>query len=181
MRLMILRHAPVVGAIGPVGRSDPPADCSDTAALSYMAGQLSRADQIWCSPALRCRQTALAMRLDAQLRPLLWEQDFGEWESKPFADLPDLGPLPPAELAAHTPPGGESFNSMAHRIAAQIYEAEPDQNIAMIAHAGTVRAALAMALGPLALSFSVAPLSLTILQQTPAGWAIEAVNRVHHA
>ena len=49
---------------------------------------------------------------------------------------------------------------------------------AIIAHAGTARAALAMVIGPAALSFSIAPLSLTILTRTPGGWAVEAVNRV---
>lgn len=109
------------------------------------------------------------------ITPPLWEQDFGAWE-EPGATIPDLGPLPPEALAAARPPGGESFLDMAARVQPVLEGARG--TTAVIAHAGTVRAALALAIGPAALSFAVAPLSLTILARTPAGWAVEAVNRV---
>ncbi len=173
-RLLILRHAPLAQP-GLAGRRDVAADCSDRATLAWARTALAAAGTHWSSPALRCRQTCAALELDPEWHPALWEQDFGAWE-QPGAAIPDLGPLPPAELARQRPPGGESFLDMAARV--QPLLARAQGTVAVIAHAGTVRAALALAVGPAALSFSVAPLSLTILSRSPAGWAVEAVNRV---
>ncbi len=174
LRLLLLRHAPLA-APGLAGRRDVAADCSDRAALDWTARALAGAETFWASPALRCRQTAQALGLAPEYHPPLWEQDFGAWE-EPGATIPDLGPLPPEALAAARPPGGESFLDMAARVQPVLEGARG--TTAVIAHAGTVRAALALAIGPAALSFAVAPLSLTILARTPAGWAVEAVNRV---
>ena len=172
-RLLILRHAPLA-VPGLAGRRDVDADCSDRAALDWAARQLRDAGAVWASPALRCRQTGAALALFPEYHPALWEQDFGAWE-EPGAAIPDLGALPVADLAAHRPPGGESFSDMCARV--QPHLAQAQGTVAIIAHAGTARAALAMAVGPAALSFSIAPLSLTILTRTPGGWAVEAVNR----
>lgn len=173
-RLLLLRHAPLAKP-GLAGRRDVAADCSDLAALDWARAALAMAGTHWASPALRCRQTCAALGIAPEWHPALWEQDFGAWE-EPDAAIPDLGPLPPAELARQRPPGGESFLDMAARVQARLLQARG--TVAIVAHAGTVRAALALAVGPAALSFSVAPLSLTILSRSPAGWAVEAVNRV---
>ena len=172
-RLLIARHAPLARP-GLAGRRDVAADCSDHAALRWLAGQLAGMPLL-SSPALRCRQTCAALGISPEYHPALWEQDFGQWE-EPGTVIPDLGPLPVAELAAHRPPGGESFLDMAARVRPLLTKAQG--TTAIIAHAGTARAALAMVIGPAALSFSIAPLSLTILTRTPGGWAVEAVNRV---
>lgn len=171
-RLLIARHAPLAVA-GLAGRRDVPADCTDRGALDWLRGQLSGVDHIWSSPALRCRQTCAAMGLAPEFLPDLWEQDFGAWEQD---GIPDLGILPPERLAAQRPPQGESFLDMAARV--QPLLARATGTTAIVAHAGTVRAALALAVGPGALSFSVAPLSLTILSHSSGGWAVEAVNRI---
>ncbi|RDD70374.1 histidine phosphatase family protein [Paracoccus versutus] len=173
-RLLILRHAPLAGP-GLAGRRDVAADCSDRAALDWAGAALRGAGMHWSSPALRCRQTCAALDLAPEWHPGLWEQDFGAWE-EPGAMIPDLGPLAPEALVRQRPPGGESFLDMAARVQPLLEQARG--TVAIVAHAGTVRAALALAVGPAALSFSVAPLSLTILSRSPAGWAVEAVNRV---
>lgn len=172
--LMILRHAPLARP-GLAGRHDVAADCSDRAALDWAARSLRGTDACWASPALRCRQTAQALALEPEHLPDLWEQDFGAWE-QPGIRIPDLGPLPLAELAAHRPPGGESFLDMASRVQPVLRTARG--RTAIIAHAGTARAALAMVIGPAALSFVIAPLSLTVLSRAGESWTVEAVNRI---
>ncbi|WP_304616159.1 histidine phosphatase family protein [Paracoccus sp. (in: a-proteobacteria)] len=178
MSLMILRHAAALTGGLVTGRREVEADCSDRAALARMAAQIGRPAQVWSSPARRCLQTAHALGLSPdRILPALLEQDQGEWEGRPLADLPDLGPLSPEALARHRPQGGESFHDMAARARPALVEAPPGTLI--VAHAGTVRAALAMVVGARALSFAVAPLSLTILHRIdPEGaeWAVEAVN-----
>lgn len=170
-RLLIARHAPVAQP-GLAGRRDVAADCGDCAALRWLAGQL-RAPTVLCSPALRCRQTSAAMGFQPRHIDALWEQDFGAWEP---GGAPDLGPMSAAQIAVLCPPGGESFADMAARVQPVLEAARG--TTAIIAHAGTVRAALALAVGPAALSFIIAPLSLTIMTRGSGGWAIEAVNRL---
>ena len=159
------------------GRTDVAADITDLAQITTLRAALGLPGRLITSPALRCRQTAEALWSGhpSTTEADLWEQDFGQWE-EPGTVIPDLGPLPVAELAAHRPPGGESFLDMAARVRPLLTKAQG--TTAIIAHAGTARAALAMVIGPAALSFSIAPLSLTILTRTPGGWAVEAVNRV---
>lgn len=51
--------------------------------------------------------------------------------------------------------------------------------VTVVAHAGTVRAALALALGSVApaLAFAIAPLSVTRVTALPGGaWSVGAVN-----
>ncbi|MDB6177861.1 histidine phosphatase family protein [Paracoccus sp. Z330] len=175
MKLQILRHAPALTQGRLAGRTDVDADCSDQNALAWIADRIDRSTQIVTSPAQRCRQTAGALGFDnAPVDARFWEQDFGTWEGLPYARLPDLGPLPVAQLANHRPPGGESFHDMAERVQQAIEELATDS--LLIAHAGTVRAALALVVGPAALSFSVAPLSLTVLRKSGRSWGVDFVN-----
>lgn len=174
-RLFLIRHAPPLNEGRLAGRRDVPADCGDQAGFATMRAHLPENAARWCSPALRCRMTADALGLDApDLHDSLWEQDYGAWEGLPFDQLPDLGPLAPADLARHRPEGGESFADMAARAVPRLAMASGDTVV--VAHAGTVRAGLSMVVGPAALSFAIAPLSLTILRKAGSDWAVEAVN-----
>lgn len=175
MRLFLIRHAPPLNDGCLAGRRDIDADCADRGAFDRMRAALPAGAAHWASPARRCRQTAAALGLTPQVFAALWEQDYGRWEGLPFAQLPDLGALPPPDLAAHRPEGGESFNDMARRAQAQIVQAGGGDTV-IVAHAGTVRAALSLVVGPAALSFSVAPLSLTVMRRAGDDWAIEQVN-----
>lgn len=185
-RLIVIRHAPALHGGRMAGRRDVPADLSDAVALDWARAALARAgvERAISSPAQRCVATAAALGWAAPSDARLWEQDFGAWEGVAFADLPDLGPLEAPALAAHRPPGGESFADLCGRVAPALNGiAAGGGCVAVFAHAGVVRAALALALGavPPALAFEVAPLSLTELRALPGGgWSIARVNH-HHA
>lgn len=130
--------------------------------------------QVISSPARRCLQTAAALGFGApSTNPGLWEQDYGDWEGQRYEDLPDLGRLDPPDLAVHRPEGGESFNDMAARVLPELRALRDDTLI--VAHAGTVRAALSLVVGAAALSFAVSPLSLTVMRYS-GEWSVEAVN-----
>jgi alpha-ribazole phosphatase len=175
MRLSIMRHAPSITGGRLAGRTDVPADCSDTAAFARAAARIGTPGQIISSAALRCRQTTQALGLAwERLDPTLWEQDFGTWEGIRPDQLPDLGPLPTTDLARHRPDGGESFDDMTARITPALKSLDRDS--LLVAHAGTVRAALSLIVGQAALSFAVAPLSLTVLHRHGDTWSVEAVN-----
>ena len=176
--VVLIRHAPAAAEGRLCGRSDVPARIDAAPGLAATRAVLDGIAQHAVSPALRCRQTFAALWPDLPLPEpddRLWEQDFGAWEGRDFHAIPDLGPLTGAALAAHRPPQGESFDDLCARVhpalqekAAQALDGGP---VAVVAHAGTVRAALALALGgsAAALLFEVAPLSLTRLRALPGG------------
>ena len=182
--LLLIRHAPQINGGRLAGRRDVPADCSDAAAFAGMRAALGVPPALVVSPALRCQQTAgtLWPELTGQTDPRFWEQDFGDWEGLPFGDLPDIGALSTAELAAHRPPQGESFADLHARIAPALQDVGGrGGQVAIVAHAGIVRVALALATGsvPGGLAFQIAPLSLTRVQFHPrGGWSVAEVNRV---
>lgn len=174
--IAILRHAPLAESGKIAGRRDIDADCSDTAALAAVRARLDllRFDAVWSSPARRCLQTCRALDLTPQIRDSLWEQDFGQWEGIACEALPDLGARSTAELASFRPPDGESFDDMTGRVRPLLETAEG--SLLIVAHAGTARAGLSLAVGAQAISFAIAPLSLTILTGSPGGWAVQGVN-----
>lgn len=182
--LILIRHAPALTEGRMAGRRDVSADCSDVGAIAALRLALAGVRHHRISPALRCQQTAAALWPD-RMPPQdarLWEQDFGAWEGLPFAALPDLGALSLADLAAHRPPGGESFADLYARVAPALRDAASlGGRVAIVAHAGVVRAALGLALGrvELGLSFQVAPLSMTQIVALPGGqWSVAGVNRL---
>lgn len=182
--LVLIRHAPALSGGRLCGRRDVPARIEDAPGLARLVDALHGVAHVVSSPALRCRQTAealfpgRAMAEDARL----WEQDFGAHEGLAPADLPDLGPLGRSDLAALAAPGGESFAAMAARVSPALQDlarlAETGGPVAVVAHAGTVRAGLALALGsvPDALAFEVAPLSVTRLRCFGGEFSIVCVN-----
>lgn len=175
VKVLILRHAPSLTGGTLAGRRDVDADCTAARDFSWIRGRIGAVQRIVASPARRCLQTLQALGLDADdTRPALWEQDHGAWEGLAYADLPDLGAMPAADLALHRPDGGESFEDMARRVRLELQAMTRDTLV--VGHAGTVRAGLSLVVGHAALSFHVAPLSLTVLHRHGDAWSVESVN-----
>ncbi len=145
------------------GRRDVDADCSNLPAFAAIRARLGAVDQLIASPAKRCLQTAATLlpQCACSQDARLWEQDFGHWEGLAYGDIPDLGPLTTAQIAAHRPPMGESFQDMCDRALPAL--SGHVGRVAIVSHAGVIRAALGWALGHhhMGLSFHIAPLSLT--------------------
>lgn len=179
--IVLIRHAPADHDGRLCGRRDVPAIVTEGAQLAALRKDLANVPFVISSPALRCRQTAKAIWPDREIPQdvRLWEQDFGDHDGMAFADLPDLGPLSLAELAALRSPNGESFDQMAARVTPALRDAAQNAGpVAIVAHAGTVRAAIGMALGEAAkaLAFEVAPLSMTRIRVFDGGFSIVTTN-----
>lgn len=178
--LLIIRHAPIAEGGRLCGQSDPEADLPE-AGIAALRPLLADIPEVRCSPARRCMATAKALWPGRALLgdARLWEQDFGSMEGAALERLPDLGPMTPEALADHAYPGGESFAQMAARVIPALDTLPQAGPVAVVAHAGTVRAALGHALGRIAagLCFEVAPLSLTRLRRHAGGWSVIQTNR----
>ncbi|MDO5657105.1 MAG: histidine phosphatase family protein [Paracoccus sp. (in: a-proteobacteria)] len=176
--LILIRHAPADHQGRLAGRRDVAAIRPERAVLHAARARIGAVDAVVASPALRCRMTAGWLFPDAapHLDPRLWEQDFGAWEGLLFDQIPDHGAMSRRDLARLAPPGGESFASLYARVRPALEAATG--RVAIVAHAGTVRAALSMALGQVGagLAFSIDPLSVTRLIRAGDTWAVVSVN-----
>lgn len=188
-RFWWIRHAPVPVPRGTlVGRADRPCDLTDTVRLGALRQRIPEGAVLVSSPLLRARSTAEALwgRTPDRLIDDLMEQDFGAWDGKRWDEITEqadtLGFW--RDAAATAPPGGESFVAQCQRVEraiALLCQAYPDTDLAVVAHAGTIRAALALALGvgaapgP-AFSFGMDNLTLTRIDVGPGGSRIVCTN-----
>ena len=177
-----IRHAPVVGHNGRIyGQDDHDCDCSDTETFRRLAGVLPR-EAVWVTSHLkRTHRTAdsiLAHLSDADpaariVEEELAEQHFGDWQGMTSDELIQGRDgawhrfwLAPAHEA---PPGGESFVDLTARVIAtveRLSQAHLGRDIVAVTHGGTIRSALAHALGldpERALSVAIDNCSLTCL------------------
>ena len=183
-QLWLIRHAPVDGPRGIIHGLDAPADVRDTAALQRVRARLPNPDMAISSPARRARETAEALGLVAAADASFSEQDFGSWTGRTHEEIrKDSGSAHDAfwrAPATSRPPGGESFADQIARVRGGI-DVLPVGDVIIVAHAGTIRAVLALALEiepENALRFVIDPLSLTRLDRLENGWRVVAVNRV---
>ncbi|TIT68750.1 MAG: histidine phosphatase family protein [Mesorhizobium sp.] len=161
--------------------SDDPLEPRSLALANAMRGTLRRADGVWTAPALRARQTAQALSLDASVDPALADQNYGRWAGKSFDEVearqPDeIGAWRTDPNAA--PHGGESLAEVAERAAGLMDRliAERGHTIA-VTHASVIRAAILHVLGaPLAASWKidVEPLSITDFRSDGHRWMLRA-------
>lgn len=182
-----IRHAPVPSDGRIYGQSDLPADCSDIGTFRILARRLPE-DALWIVTQLqRTRQTAEAVLAHPPhsargphpplVEPDLAEQNFGAWQGLTHAELAErrdgawhrfwLAP------AAEAPPEGESFVAVTERVTRSVRrlsEEHAGRDIVAVAHGGTIRAALALALGldpERALALTVENCSLTRIDHIP--------------
>ena len=191
-----VRHAPVREDHGRIyGQTDLGCDCSEVHVFQALAAALPKG-AIWVASHLRrTHQTAAAIwkaGLDAPETLLqerdLAEQHLGDWQGLDRAAfLAALAPgshwFAPADERA---PNGESFADVVARVHGAVERLSQQWNgrdIVAVAHGGTVKAALAIALGLQpegGLAFAVDNCSLTRLDHLKgegwAGWRVGVIN-----
>ncbi|QMU75695.1 hypothetical protein GXW83_08025 [Streptacidiphilus sp. PB12-B1b] len=142
------------------GGSDPELSGRGRAQAEQAAEALAARGDIQAvvsSPLLRCRQTAQAVAdrlgLDVAIDEGLRETDFGAFEGLTFAEAKQRHA---AELDAWlasadtAPPGGESFTTVGHRVAAardRLLAHHPGRTILLVSHVTPIKTLVQLALG----------------------------------
>lgn len=179
-----VRHAPVLEGEGRLyGQTDLACDTSDTETFRALAAVLPES-AVWITSHLtRTIETARAIRATGADAPEpvrerdLAEQAFGDWQGMTWDEIRE------ASGAEHTafwwapgdsaPPGGESLAQVIARVARVIERftaANAGRDIVAVAHGGSIRAAVATALGldaARSLAFRFDNLSVTRLDHVP--------------
>ena len=155
-----VRHAPVAGQGRRLyGQQDVPCAAIDTAALGPLANRLPE-DAAWVTSRLsRTRETARALlsvnghAAEFGAEEDLAEQDFGEWQGLTWDEIEARQPAASnafwRDPVGSAPPGGESFADVMARTKAVIERltaVHAGGDIVAVAHGGTIRAAIALAL-----------------------------------
>jgi alpha-ribazole phosphatase len=197
-----IRHAPVTGHGGRIyGQEDYPADVSDIATFAALAALLP-ARPVWVTSHLRRTHetanailSALTSNGDAASPSRVIERDIAEqhvgaWHGLTNDELSALRGIAQNgfELwpAGERPPEGESFLDVIARVGPAVTRLTREhrgRDIVAVAHAGSIRAALAFALGIEAervMSFAIDNCSLTRLDHIDdserSAWRVVAVN-----
>jgi broad specificity phosphatase PhoE len=169
--VILVRHAATSATRAAAFPVDEPLDERGRADAAAVAGRLPSHDELVCSPARRCVETAAAAGLAGpSLDPSLAECDFGQWSGRTLADVHEDDPEAAAVWMtdpAACPHGGESLAAFATRVACWLDDqARRDGRVLAITHGGVVKAAVVRVLGaPLDAFWRIdcAPLSITEL------------------
>lgn len=201
-RWWLVRHAPVIGVEGKIyGADDVECDVTDAASFRNLARRLPGDAEWYTSHLTRARLTAQSIR-DAGLEtpdPIIdvrfGEQNFGEWQGRSWPEMEELYPEHYhafwQDPVRNRTPGGESFADQIARVGEAIEEytrTHEGRDIVCVSHGGTVRAALAHAMGvdpAVGMAISVHTLSVTVIEHVPdrllrgrgGAWRIVHVNR----
>lgn len=160
------------------GWRDVDADLTDSGAVDRLAAHLPQHALVISSDLMRSVNTASAVqgnRTRLPHDPALREFHFGVWDGVHFSTVADWHP----ELSRaywetpgeHAPPGGESWNAAAARVAMavrRIEAAHPGRDIIAVAHFGVILTQVQAVLGLSAydvLAYTIDPLSVTTLNR----------------
>ena len=123
-------------------------------ALAKIVDIASRDVSVYSSPLLRCMMLAERFAATVKVDHRLREFDFGQWELKPWDEIPRQEiEAWLADIAHYAPPGGENLSSVFARSADWIDEIvrREEGNVVVITHGGVIRCLLAKVMGlPLA-------------------------------
>jgi broad specificity phosphatase PhoE len=192
-----VRHAPVRNDGGNIyGQSDIACDTGDTEVFEAVAKILPRNAVWYASNLQRTHQTAEAIWAAGFPRPQTMtkeaafaEQDLGQWQGMNRQAFLASRPAGSNWFAAidEPAPGGESFMDLYNRVTAaiaRINSAEAGRDVIAVGHGGTIKAAVALALGGLvekSLAFDIDNCSVTRLDHIVAGdtrtWRLPMVNQ----
>jgi broad specificity phosphatase PhoE len=182
LRLTLICHASTSAVRRAAFPADEPIDAQGEANALALAGQLGRVDAAWTSPALRARQTAVALQLAVAVDPRLRDLDLGRWAGRDYADVQDSEPDAVAawtSQSAGAPHGGESVIALIDRVGKWLDALKrQDRRVVAVTHPAVIRAAIVCGIDAKPLSFwriDVAPLCRVSLWSNAGNWTLRSM------
>ena len=150
--LVLVRHGRTdVNARGLLlGRLDPPLDELGRLQAEQLVMAMERPDRVISSPLRRAQETAEAFGLPVEIDERWIELDYGDYDGRPFAEVP-------AEVwrdwradPHFVPAGGESLVMLGNRVrqaCEELLEEARDGDVVVVSHVSPIKAAIGWALG----------------------------------
>lgn len=150
--LYLIRHTtPQITAGICYGQTDVDVSGGFAEEASRVSAYLPPLDLIISSPLLRCQRLAdflaQAQRCEMRCDSRLMEMHFGKWEGNAWHDIArEEIDAWSADTLHYAPPNGESAQQMTLRMQSMLRDVArlPQRHIALAAHGGSIRAALAL-------------------------------------
>ena len=143
MRLHLIRHPkPQIEAGRCYGRLDVPAMGIEAVAAALRT-ELPTGVPVFTSPLRRCHDLASLLHASPTADERLVEMHFGEWEGRPWDEIPraELDAWA-ADVAGYAPPGGESPLALQARALDFVASLAVEEAV-IVTHAGVIRTLLA--------------------------------------
>lgn len=185
VRLSLVCHASTSAVRAAAFPADEALDPQGQAEASALAGELRNMDVAWTSPALRARQTAAALHLDAEIDHALRDINLGRWGGRSLSEIETIEPDALAAWTSETgaaPHGGESIIDLLERIAPWLDTRGGDKRRSVVVtHPSVIRAAVILAIDANPRSFwhiDVAPLCRVELRGDGRRWTLRSIGTV---
>ncbi len=178
-----------------LGRADPPLDARGrkqaTKLAAVLASEPTPVVAVVTSPLQRARATAevigASLGAPVEVDDRLVEIDYGEWDERPFAELPDDVAAAWRADPLFAAPGGESLAAVGTRVAgcvADLLARAAGARIVAVSHVSPIKAAVIRALGLdddlLAWRLRLDVASITRIADGPAGPVLLSFNETAH-
>lgn len=187
MDLYLIRHTrPQIEAGVCYGQLEVPLAPTSAEDSRTVAARLPTVEAVWTSPLARCFTLAEAIGSRMGVVPVadqrLCELKFGDWEGRRWQAI-DRGEI--ARWAENywslAPPSGETYRALYERVALALSEilAQRARCIAVVTHAGPIRAALAQCLRLEPTRYPAIELDcggINLLRAEKGGWRIGYLN-----
>jgi alpha-ribazole phosphatase len=152
----------------------------EMADLARLRAELPPGLPVWSSPLLRCRHLAEQLHAQPIIDARLAELDFGDWEGRPWGEIPrhELDAWA-ADVVGYAPPGGESPRTVQRRAVDFVASLTVPEAV-VVTHAGVIRCLLAHWLelpDDAWLTVSVDFLSITTVERDANGRVWRVTNR----
>jgi broad specificity phosphatase PhoE len=181
--LTLISHASTRAVRDAAFPMDEPLDPQGRAKAAALAADRRRVDVALTSPALRTRQTAEALQLDATVDPALRDIDLGRWAGLVLSEIQGTEPDAVADWISKTdaaPHGGESVVDVLERIAPWLSSlSRGAKHVVAVTHPAVIRAAVILAIDAKPASFwriDVAPLCRVRLSGNGFRWNLQSIG-----
>lgn len=186
--LILLRHGQTAtNAQGRLlGRADPELTALGLDQARAAAVAIGDVTRVITSPLRRARATAECLGAPVEVDDRWIELDYGEYDGKPFAEVPaDVWSRWRAD-PDFVPPGGESLTALGARVraaCAELSESALDADVVVVSHVSPIKAAVAWALAvgdEIAWRMFLDVAAITRIAVGPRGPSLRSFNERSH-
>ncbi len=181
-RITLLSHAPTVAMRHASFPLDEPLLEGEIEKIASIGWRAPRAQQVWCGPEQRTRQTAAALGLESSVSIDLGDVNYGAWEGKEIDNIQANDPEGLADWLTNVnvaPHGGESIAQLLARVRRWMECQTSAGHTVAITHPAVIRAAILCAIQAPPESFwriEIAPLSITDLRFNGRLWTVRSTG-----